>query len=234
MENILLVRNLSKRFGKAEPLNSVSFDIRKGEIFGILGPNGAGKTTLLRCLLGLLAPCAGTIEFKKEPLNQRHIHRNFSYLPEEFHPPLNLSGLEFLNFLSKAFCSPLSVEECLKKAGLFKDKDKKIRDYSRGMLQRLGLALILLKNADVAILDEPILGLDLSGQNQAFGIIKELSEGGKTVIFSSHLLFHIEKYCHRIGIIHEGKLKFTGGVEEFMNRHKSDSFEQAFLRETEP
>ena len=231
VENILLIDNLHKNFGKSEALRNISLTIRKGEIVGLLGLNGAGKTTLLRCILRLINPCGGQIKFNDEILTPNHIHRYFGYLPEVFQPPIDLSACELLSFLSKTVPAPLAVEECLERVGLLKEKDKRIKTYSRGMIQRLGLALILLKNPEVILLDEPILGLDLVGQKQAFEIIKELNSKGKTIFFSSHLLFHIEKCCHRIGIIHRGKLQFTGGVEEFLEKHKSDSFEESFLKE---
>jgi len=232
VENILLINNLHKEFAKSEVLHDISLAIPEGEIVGLLGLNGAGKTTLLRCILGLLSPSKGEIKFKGEPITCHDIHRYFGYLAEDFQPPFNLSGWELLNFLKGTLRAPLAVKDCLERAGLLKDKDKRIKEYSRGMVQRLGLALILLKDPEVVLLDEPILGLDLLGQRQAFEIIRELNGKGKTILFSSHLLFHIEKYCHRIGIIHKGTLRFTGRIDEFMDRHKSDDFEEAFLKET--
>ncbi len=212
-------------------MNAVDLNIRDGEIFGILGLNGAGKTTLIRCLVRFLKPHKGCIYFNGKRLTDNDIHRYFGYLPEDFQPPLNLTAYEFLDFLKRAHRSPVSVETCLQWVGLFQDRKKRIHAYSRGMIQRLGLALALIKDPRVLVLDEPILGLDLAGQRQIFGLLRTLNEQGKTVILSTHIFPHIENFCHRIGIIHKGDLRFTGGIGELLSRHKSDSLEEAFLRE---
>ena len=221
MKEIITINGLRKEFGTTSILRDISLTINEGEIFGVLGLNGAGKTTLLRCLLNLIKFSRGSIAFRNNPLTQEDIHRYFGYLPEDFQPPRNLCAIELLDLLSRTLYKSASVQDCLKQVGLLKEKDKKIRSYSRGMIQRLGLALTLLKDPDIIILDEPILGLDLIGQRQAFEILKELSAKGKTIIFSSHLLFHIEKYCNRIGIIHLGALRFTGKIEELLSKHNA-------------
>jgi ABC-2 type transport system ATP-binding protein len=231
MKEILSIEGLRKEFGAASILQGISLSINEGEIFGLLGLNGAGKTTLLRCLLGLLNFSQGKILFKKNPIAQEDIHRYFGYLPEDFQPPLNLSAIELLDLLGRTLSKRAPADECLKQVGLLKEKDKKIRDYSRGMIQRLGLSLTLLKDPEVIVLDEPILGLDLIGQRQAFEILKGLNTKGKTIIFSSHLLFHIEKYCSRVGIIHGGALRFTGKIEELLGKHNTSSLEEAYLNE---
>jgi ABC-2 type transport system ATP-binding protein len=231
MEEILAINGLCKEFGSSSILRDISLTINKGDIFGVLGLNGAGKSTLLRCILNLIRFSHGSIIFRKNPLTQEDIHRYFGYLPEDFQPPRNLCAIELLDILGRTLYKSASAEECLKQVGLLKEKNKKIRSYSRGMIQRLGLALALLKDPDVMILDEPILGLDLIGQRQAFEALKTLSAKGKTVIFSSHLLFHIEKYCSRVAIIHGGALHFTGKIEELLAKHKSASLEEAYLKE---
>ena len=231
MKEIITINGLRKEFGTTSILRDISLTINEGEIFGVLGLNGAGKTTLLRCLLNLIKFSRGSIAFRNNPLTQEDIHRYFGYLPEDFQPPRNLCAIELLDLLSRTLYKSASVQDCLKQVGLLKEKDKKIRSYSRGMIQRLGLALTLLKDPDIIILDEPILGLDLIGQRQAFEILKELSAKGKTIIFSSHLLFHIEKYCNRIGIIHLGALRFTGKIEELLSKHNNASLEEAYLNE---
>ncbi|MDD4907942.1 MAG: ABC transporter ATP-binding protein [Candidatus Omnitrophica bacterium] len=231
MKEILSIEGLRKEFGTASILQGICLSINEGEIFGLLGLNGAGKTTLLRCLLGLLNFSQGKILFKKNPITQEDIHRYFGYLPEDFQPPLNLSAVELLDLLGRTLNKPAPAEECLKQVGLLKEKDKKIRDYSRGMIQRLGLSLTLLKDPEVIVLDEPILGLDLIGQRQAFEILKGLNSKGKTIIFSSHLLSHIEKYCSRVGIIHGGVLRFTGKITELLGKHNTSSLEEAYLNE---
>jgi ABC-2 type transport system ATP-binding protein len=229
---IISLKQVSKTYGKFKALEAVEFGINEGEIFGILGLNGAGKTTLIRCLVRLLKPEKGSIYFNGTALTDSDIHRCFGYLPEDFQPPLNLTAFEFLYFLSCSQRSSISVESCLEWVGLSQERKKRIHAYSRGMIQRLGLALALIKDPQVLVLDEPILGLDLAGQRQIFSLLRTLNQQGKTIILSTHIFPHIENFCHRVGIIHNGSLRFTGKVEELLSRQKSDSLEEAFLRET--
>lgn len=229
---ILSCRNLSKHFGKVIALEDINLEIKQGEIFGLLGPNGAGKTTLLRCILKLINSSRGAIFFKDRFLLNRDIQENFGFLPENFQPPANLTGREFLKILGWALnLKTLQVDSCLEQVGLTEQKDKPIKAYSRGMIQRLGVAIALLKEPELIILDEPTLGLDPIGQSQILSLLINLNKQGKTIFFSSHILSQIEKVAHRIGIIHQGKLRFVGNVGEIMNKHNSPSLEEAFLRE---
>ncbi|MFA5362866.1 MAG: ATP-binding cassette domain-containing protein [Candidatus Omnitrophota bacterium] len=228
---IIDIKQLGKNFGKFKALEAVEFGIDKGEIFGILGLNGAGKTTLIRCLVRFLRPEKGGIYFNGNTLTDNDIHRYFGYLPEDFQPPLNLTAFEFLDFLRSSQRSTISVESCLEWVGLSQDRKKRIHAYSRGMIQRLGLALALIKGPQVLVLDEPILGLDLAGQRQIFSLLKALNQQGKTIILSTHIFPHIENFCHRVGIIHKGTLRFTGKVGELLSRQKAGSLEEAFLKE---
>ena len=232
-EGFISIQELSKTFGKFRALEKINLSINAGEIFGILGLNAAGKTTLLRCLVNFLKPdiLKGPIFFKSNPLTEKETHNYFGYLPEDFHPPLNLSAEELLTFLSSNSDSKLPVKTCLEMVGLFEEKSKKIKTYSRGMIQRLGLAIALLKDPQVIILDEPILGLDLAGQRHIFSLLKTLNHKGKTIILSTHIFPYIEKFCHRIGVIHKGKLRFTGSIEDFLAKQNTASLEDAFLKE---
>lgn len=232
--NILCCRNLSKYFGEVIALEGVNLEIRKGEIFGLLGPNGAGKTTLLRCILKLINPTQGEIFFKERFLLNGDIQENFGFLPENFQPPANLTAFEFLKILGWVFnLKTLKIDSLLTQVGLKDEKNRAIKTYSRGMIQRLGLATALLKEPELILLDEPTLGLDPLGQSQILNLLIELNKQGKTIFFSSHILSQIEKVAHRIGIIHQGKLRFVGSVEEIMKKHNSFSLEEAFLREVE-
>jgi len=230
-EVIVSIQELSKTFGTFRALEKINLSINAGEIFGILGLNAAGKTTLLRCVVNFLKPEEGTIFFKSNTLTDSAIHNAFGYLPEDFHPPLNLSAEELLTFLGSSLDSKLPPKTCLEWVGLSKEKSKKIKTYSRGMIQRLGLAIALLKDPQVIILDEPILGLDLAGQRHIFVLLKELNLKGKTIILSTHIFPYIEKFCHRIGVIHKGKLRFTGSIEDFLSQQNTASLEEAFLKE---
>jgi len=226
--------NVKKSFGGLEALKGVNLSIHKGEIFGLLGLNGAGKTTLIRCLLGLLKVNSGMINFSGRPRKTEDIHKHFGFLPENFFPPKNIKAREFLKTLSWGLgIKPGRADFLLKMVGLKDQAQKYMGAYSRGMIQRLGLAVCLLKDPAVIVLDEPTLGLDVLGQRRFLNLLIELNKQGKTVFFSSHILSQIERICSRIGVIHSGVIKFAGGIEGMINKHKVFSLENAFLREIE-
>ncbi|MBI4846614.1 MAG: ABC transporter ATP-binding protein [Candidatus Omnitrophica bacterium] len=234
MSVLICFKNLKKNFGSTEVLKGINLDLEQGEIFGLLGPNGAGKTTLLRCLLGLLKIQQGNIYYKDRQLTNKDIRFKFGFLPENFSPPKNLKAVELLNILSWGIVSQYNnTDSLLGLVGLLENKNKYIGAYSRGMIQRLGLACALLKDPQVLILDEPTLGLDPLGQRSMIELLKQLNGQGKTIFFSSHILSQIEKVCARVGIIDKGSLKFTGMVSEIIRKHKVLSLEDAFLKEVE-
>lgn len=230
--SLLEIHGLNKSFGKTSVLRQINLNIYQGKIFALLGPNGAGKTTLIRCLLKLIPPDEGEILFKTKPLLTQDIHRYFGYLPEAFQLYRELCGRELLNILGLSLnLKPQNLGVVLEWVGLKDEQDKKIKAYSRGMLQRLGLAICLLKDPEVIVLDEPIAGLDPLGQIQILQLLKNLNNKGKTIFFSSHILSQVEKVSDYIGIIHKGTLRFVGKLNEFLNKHRSSSLEDAFLRE---
>lgn len=229
---ILSVQQINRNFGKTLALDGVSLEIQKGEIFGLLGPNGAGKTTLIRCIMKLIRPTSGQILFKGGVFQEKDISQSFGFLPENFLAPALLSAAEFLRILAYGSAIKASrVDYYLEQVGLQEQRNKLIKGYSRGMLQRLGLAIALLKQPQVIILDEPTLGLDPIGQHQILGLLLELNRQGKTIFFSSHILSQIEKVAHRIAILHQGRLRFIGAIEELLAKHSSFSLEEAFLKE---
>jgi len=232
MEPLISFQNVFKKFGKASVLNNISFDIKKGEIFGLLGVNGAGKTTLIRCLLGLLRTTSGETFFKGAPLTAQVIQEHFGFLPENFFPPRHLKGREFLQVLGWGLnVSPEKVEDLLGLVGLQEHGEKLIKTYSRGMIQRLGLCCALLKSPQVMVLDEATLGLDPLGQRDVLNLMVRLNREGKTIFFSSHILSQIEAVCTRIGILHAGGMRFIGRVGELMDKHQIPQLEEAFLKE---
>jgi len=231
MPSILLeVKDLSKYFGKFCVFQNLSLKIHQGEIFGLLGPNAAGKTTLIKCIFKFLKASQGQILYREKPLTFTDIYKDFGYLPENFLPPRELTSKEFLKLLGLSqHISSSDIVSLLKEVEL--NNEKRIKDYSRGMIQRLGLATALLKDPELIILDEPTLGLDPIGQSKILLLLKELNRQGKTIFFSSHNLFQVQSVCNRIGVIHQGRIKFIGTIEEFLFKQNSGSLEQAFLKE---
>lgn len=222
---ILSVKNLSKSFGKRKAVDSLSFEIRAGEIFGFLGPNGAGKSTAIRAMLSLINPDSGDIEIFGKSIRK---YRN-SALQEvgalverpDFYEYLsaykNLSLLAAMDKVSKE-----RILEVLEIVGLADRAKDKVRAFSQGMKQRLGIAQALLSKPKLLILDEPTNGLDPRGMKEVRDLILKLAEEGITILLSSHLLHEIEQICTTMAIINLGKLIKIGSVHDLLN--ESDTF----------
>ncbi|MEB2300198.1 ATP-binding cassette domain-containing protein [Lysinibacillus xylanilyticus] len=217
MEYIVQTENLSKSFGKEQVVSNINLKIRKGEIYGFLGPNGAGKTTTIRMLLGLMKPSSGTIKMFQKDLTKERINilakvgslvENPSYYP-------HLTAYENLEALRKILGVPKSrIDEVLEIVRLKDAADKKVKGFSLGMKQRLGIAASLLHNPELLILDEPTNGLDPSGIIEIRNLIKRLpSEYGMTIIISSHLLSEIDQMATQVGIVTKGKMIFQDSIE---------------------
>ena len=217
MEYIVQTENLSKSFGKEQAVSNINLKIRKGEIYGFLGPNGAGKTTTIRMLLGLMKPSSGTIKIFQKDLTKERINilakvgslvENPSYYP-------HLTAYENLEALRKILDVPKSrIDEVLEIVRLKDVANKKVKGFSLGMKQRLGIAASLLHNPELLILDEPTNGLDPSGIIEIRNLIKRLpSEYGMTVIISSHLLSEIDQMATQVGIVTKGKMIFQDSIE---------------------
>lgn len=222
---ILSVKTLSKSFGKRKAVDSLSFEIRAGEIFGFLGPNGAGKSTAIRAMLSLIKPDSGDIEIFGKSIRK---YRN-SALQEvgalverpDFYEYLsaykNLSLLAAMDKVSKE-----RILEVLEIVGLADRAKDKVRAFSQGMKQRLGIAQALLSKPKLLILDEPTNGLDPRGMKEVRDLILKLAEEGITILLSSHLLHEIEQICTTMAIINLGKLIKIGSVHDLLN--ESDTF----------
>ena len=220
-DNIIELNDLSKRYGSFTAVDQLNLSIRKGEIFGLLGPNGAGKSTTILMMLGLTDPTSGfaTVCGINPTLNPIEVKRRIGYLPEDVGFYSALSGYENLMFTARLNTLPeykakQKVAELLTRVGLTDAAEKKTGKYSRGMLQRLGLADVLIKNPEVIILDEPTLGIDPTGVKEFLGLIVQLSrEEGLTVLFSSHDLHNVQKVCDRVGIFVHGRLLAEGDIQ---------------------
>lgn len=217
MEYIVQTENLSKSFGKEQAVSNINLKIRKGEIYGFLGPNGAGKTTTIRMLLGLMKPSSGTIKIFQKDVTKERINilakvgslvENPSYYP-------HLTAYENLEALRKVLGVPKSrIDEVLAIVRLKDAANKKVKGFSLGMKQRLGIAASLLHNPELLILDEPTNGLDPSGIIEIRNLIKRLpAEYGMTIIISSHLLSEIDQMATQVGIVSKGKMIFQDSIE---------------------
>jgi ABC-2 type transport system ATP-binding protein len=210
-------------------LSDLSFEVREGEIFGFIGTNGAGKTTTIKLVLGLLFPDAGTIRLCGEDPSRPEARRRIGFLPENPYFHDYLTGSEFLDFHARlhGFRQPerrRRVQDLLERVGLQNRADRALRLYSKGMLQRIGLAQALLHDPDVVILDEPMSGLDPIGRREVRDLILELKKRGRTVFFSTHILSDTETICDRVGMLVRGRLAAIGTVEELV-RGEVDSWE---------
>jgi len=218
-------RSLSKvyvsSFGKKKvrALSELNLTINEGTIFGLLGPNGAGKTTLVKLLLEIIFPTYGTAKLLGENVDNYLLKRQIGYLPENHKYPPYLTGGEVLNYFGKL--SGLNgnilnsrIDELLESVKLTNWKKAKVRTYSKGMLQRLGLAQALINNPKIIFLDEPTDGVDPIGRKEIRDILLELKANSKTIFLNSHLLSEVEMITDRVGILNKGKLVREGTVKE--------------------
>ncbi|QTL52448.1 ABC transporter ATP-binding protein (plasmid) [Priestia aryabhattai] len=215
--NIILTKNLSKKYKKTMSVDGVGLRVNKGEIFGFLGPNGAGKTTTIRMLLGLIKPTKGEIELFGQDLikNKTKILQQIGSLVESPSYYGNLTGFENLEVVRRLRGLPEKrVTEVLEIVRLNKVANRLVKEYSLGMKQRLGIASALLSGPQLLILDEPTNGLDPAGIQEIRELIKELPHrNGMTVLVSSHLLSEIDQMATQVGIISEGKMIFQDSIE---------------------
>lgn len=208
---------------KVVSLKSCSLKVYKGETFGLLGPNGAGKTTLLKLLLGVIRPTAGRGLLLGRPLGDRTVKERIGYLPENAYLYDYLTGWEFLQLAAGLFQIPKSVQrqripELVELVGLSPTdaRKKPLRRYSKGMLQRVGMAQALINDPELVFLDEPMSGLDPVGRYQMREIILSLKAAGKTIFFNSHILSEVEKICDRVAILSQGQLICSGSLNQLL------------------
>lgn len=206
---------------KVRALRSLDLEIRKGEVFGLLGPNGSGKSTTIKLLLGLLFPSSGrALMFGKDATEVRKNER-IGYLPEESYLYRFLTAEETLDFYGRLFDMPAKLRkeraaELIEKVGLTWAKRRQLREYSKGMVRRIGLAQALINDPDLILLDEPTSGLDPLGTREMKDMILELKAQGKTILMCSHLLADVQDVCDRIAILYQGELKELGRVDDLL------------------
>jgi ABC-2 type transport system ATP-binding protein len=229
----LVFRGLEKEFRlglglrRVHAVRGVDLEVRSGEIFGYLGPNGAGKTTSMKMAMGLIQPTAGTVGVLGGTIAEPAIRRRIGYLPE--HPFFYdyLTAFEILDFFGQLYEIPRKerrrrIEELLALVDLEEARDRTLRRFSKGMLQRVGIAQALIGDPDLVVLDEPLSGLDPMGRREVRNIIVSLREQGKTVFFSTHILNDIETICDRVAMIVEGKIVRMGPLAEMLEAENRD------------
>ena len=235
--NDIVIDKLSKAYPSGWPgrpsfvaLSELSLTVGRGEIFGFLGPNGAGKTTTLKILMGLARPTSGTAMLLGKPLGDVETRRRIGFLPESPYFYDYLTGEEFLGFygelagLNRSDASQ-RVTTLLDLVGLAEARSRQLRKFSKGMLQRIGLAQALIHDPELVILDEPMTGLDPVGRKHVRDLILNLRDRGKTVFFSTHILPDVEMICDRVGIVMKGRLVASGRVEDLMEQEHTKSVE---------
>ena len=216
---VIFTHNLIKTYGKIEALKGVSVTVEKGEIYGLLGQNGAGKTTLIKILLGITKPSFGEAQLLDEEAGTASVRARVGYLPEDHRFPDYHTGYSLMDMYG-ALLEVSSAErqkripEMLELVGIKGRMHYKIRTYSKGMKQRLGIAQAMIQDPDVIFLDEPTDGVDPVGRREIRAIMQQLKERGKTIFLNSHLLGEVELICDRVGILQQGEMIRSGSIAE--------------------
>ena len=221
-----LSKDYSVGFWRKSPrraLDRLSLRVERGEVFGFLGPNGAGKTTTIKLLTGLIFPTEGTARILERPIGSPEAFRSLGYLPENPYFYDYLTATELLDYFGRFF--PLTagerrhrVETVLEQAGLSESCNVALRKFSKGMMQRIGIAQAVLHNPEIVLLDEPMSGLDPVGRRDVRNLILRLKAEGKTVFFSTHILSDAEALCDRVAILNRGKLVGVGQIASLLQR----------------
>jgi ABC-2 type transport system ATP-binding protein len=203
-------------------LHGISLGVQEGEIFGFVGPNGAGKTTTLKILMGLIRATEGSAQVLGNDVGEREFRRHVGFLPENPYFYDFLTGREILHFYAKLSGVPAArrderVETLLEWVGLAHAADARLRTYSKGMLQRTGIAQALVHDPDVIFLDEPMSGLDPIGRMEIRNLILRLRADGKTVFMNTHILSDVEMLCDRVAVIVHGRIRYQGRIEDFLD-----------------
>lgn len=215
METILTLKNLDKKFGRVHAVNNLSFDIKKGNVYGILGPNGSGKSTTLGIILNVVNKTSGDFSWFDGNLSTHQALKKVGAIIERpnFYP--YMTAIQNLSLICKIKdTSTENINEKLKIVNLFDRRNSKFKTYSLGMKQRLAIASALLNNPEILILDEPTNGLDPQGIHEIREIIQKIAKSGTTILLASHLLDEVEKVCSHVVVIREGVKLYSGRVDE--------------------
>jgi ABC-2 type transport system ATP-binding protein len=230
----ICIQNLTKDFAvglrgmKLRAVDDLCLEVGDNEIFGLLGPNGSGKSTTIKIVLGLLEASTGTCEIYGRPSKLVEARRSVGFLPEAPYFYRYLTGRELVRYYARVCMVSrteidAAVDSVIKLVGMTEAADRRVGTYSKGMLQRIGLAQSLVHDPQLVILDEPTAGVDPLGSAAIAEIIRELKHRGKTILLSSHLLAQIEGLCDRVAILHRGKLVREGRVDDLVEEKDAES-----------
>jgi len=229
----LSFRGVCKRYGRQPVLEDLSLEVGPGEFFGLVGVNGAGKTTCIKGLLDFSSLDGGAIDVFGVSHRETRARARLSYLPERFLPPYYLTGRDFLRYMARL--DRRGYDEAAARA-MFATLDldhaalaKPVRQYSKGMAQKLGLAACFLGRKELIVLDEPMSGLDPKARIRVKRLLLELRGEGRALFFSTHMLADVEELCDRMGILHQGRLRFVGSPRECCERFAKSDLEEAYL-----
>jgi ABC-2 type transport system ATP-binding protein len=232
---VIKVNNLVKHYGTIEAVKGISFNVNKGEIFGLIGPNGAGKTTTLRIISTLLTITSGSIKIMDYDLRKQpgEIRKIISYLPEDAGAYKNLTGKRYLEFIAHFFEQNKTKQMVSKGVEIAKLKERindKVDTYSKGMQRRLLVGRALMTDPKLAILDEPTSGLDVNNAQEIRRIIKNTAREGTTVLLSSHNMLEVEFLCDRIALIADGIIVEEGTPDSLMKKYDAKNIEEVFTK----
>ena len=224
--DIIQIKDISKSYGIEFSLKDINLNVQKGRVFSLLGPNGAGKTTLVKLMLNLMHSDSGSIEINGFNVNDKNSRMGVAFIPEKFNffPFYTAKGvLEFFGKMKGIIGSELTtqVNNALEELHITDLADRKLKRMSKGQMQRVGLASILIGNNDLIVLDEPFSGLDPIGIRDLKDIIRKLKAQGKTMFINSHILLEMEQICDDFAILNKGELLFTGSVASVLEKEKS-------------
>lgn len=226
-EVVIETRNLSKVYRdfwgrkKVQALKSLDLEIRRGEIFGLLGPNGSGKSTTIKLILGLLFPTSGRVLVLDKDATETSKNERIGFLPEESYLYKFLTAEETLDFYGRLFNLSQEqrkerIDQLIQMVGLQRARRRQLREFSKGMTRRVGLAQALINDPDLVLLDEPTTGLDPIGTREMKDLILNLRAAGKTILLCSHQLADVQDVCDRVAILHQGELKELGKIEDLL------------------
>ncbi|MBB1554531.1 ABC transporter ATP-binding protein [Candidatus Gracilibacteria bacterium] len=230
MSAIISLKNITKNIGGHEILKNISFSVEKGDVFGFIGPNGAGKTTTLKTILGIIEPTSGEVKIFGENPQNISVKKRIGFMPENTYLYKYLTGDEFLDYAAGFYeISKEKITErknwVLKKVGLEGARARRLSTYSKGMLQRIGIAQAILHDPELIFLDEPMSGLDPIGRKMIKDLLLELKQSGKAIFLNSHILPDVEAVCDKYAIIVSGKILKQGAMKEL-----SESLETVFMQ----